>query len=78
MCWKAPSTLSEDRLAFDMHQAATRFTATPASAVTSTRVPPTSGGSKRRSILSYVSQAESSGRVSPLDWAERTSARFRP
>lgn len=52
MCWKAPSTLSELRLAFDMHQAAARLTTIPTSAVTSTRPPSTLGGEISRPMAS--------------------------
>ncbi len=51
-CWKAPSTLRELRLALDMHQAAAMLTTIPISAVTSTSVPATSGGSNSRVIAS--------------------------
>lgn len=44
-CWKAPSTLRLRRFALDSSQAASALTAMPATAVTTTIGPCTSGGS---------------------------------
>ena len=49
-CWKAPSTLRLRRSAPASDQVATRLTATPTSATTSTGAPWTSGGSTSRRI----------------------------
>lgn len=77
-CWKAPSTLRLDRLAFDRPQVAAMFTTTPTSAVTNTRAPAPGGGSMSRRIASQVSHAASSSRISPLAWAEKISTRLSP
>src|SRR4051794_32780791 len=78
MCWKAPSTFSEVRLALEMDQAAAMFTPTPTSAVTSTSPPATAGGRARRRTASKPRTAESTSSVTPLACADRISARWRP
>ena len=45
MCWKAPSTLSESRFAFESVQVATRLTTMPSRATAKTIPPSTAGGS---------------------------------
>ncbi len=52
MCWKAPSTLSEVRLARLMHHAAATLTTTPTRAVAKTSTPSTVGGAINRATPS--------------------------
>ena len=52
MCWKAPSTLSESRFAFESVQVASRLTTIPRMATTKTTPPSTAGGSISRRIPS--------------------------
>ena len=65
-------------MARDSSQVATRLTATPTRAVTSTRPPATTGGLTSRRTASQVSQPARTSRVVPLACAERISARLSP